>query len=299
VINILNTIGNTPLVRLEKVEKHFGLMSKIYAKAEFMNPGGSIKDRAALAIIDEAEKKGLLKNRRIVEATSGNMGISFAMIGALRGYNVSIVMPDNASEERECLIKAYGARVIRTKEGMSEAIDISEAIAKHENSFTARQFENTAAVNYHYQKTGYEIWRDMGGNIDFFIAGVGTGATIVGIGRYLKERTRVKVIAVEPANSPVLSGGKAGAHRIEGIGAGFIPKLYDATLVDEVVGISDEEAIEMSRILANKEGLLAGISGGANLAAAVKIGKYNSGNTIIPIPDRGERYFSKGVFSLD
>ena len=238
ITNVLDLIGNTPLISLEATT---GL--QIYAKAEFFNPGGSIKDRAAKAVIEYAEKYGQLENGHIVEATSGNMGISLAMIGAKLGYSVTIVMPNNASSEREGLIRAYGGAVIRCGGGMSKSISTAEDLAREEGWFLTKQFENRACIECHYRETGAEIWRDLGGNVDVFIAGVGTGATLTGVGRFLKERGRVRVVAVEPAESAVISGRKASSHRIDGIGAGFIPKLYDPEIVDEVIAVSSDMGI--------------------------------------------------------
>ena len=296
-------IGYTPTLRLRNVEKHFGLKGTLYGKAEFLNPAGSIKDRVAEAMIKEYNICGILrKGCTIIEATSGNTGIALAMLGALHGYRVKITMPEGASEERARLMRTYGAEVILTEnsKGMSGAIKVAEEIAQNDvGAVMMRQFQNDACVRCHYTKTAREIYNDMYGNIDAFVAGVGTGATLAGIGRYLRKHTRAVICAVEPKESPVLSGGKASSHGIEGIGAGFIPYFYDSALTEKVIAVSTEEAKEMSRVLARQEGVLVGISSGANLAAAVKLGKENEWRIVLPLCDRGERYFSCGVFPID
>ena len=294
-------IGNTSLLRLRRIEEHLGLKCALFGKAEFMNPAGSIKDRVAAAMIDSYERQGLLrKGNVIIEATSGNTGIALAMLGALHGYRVKIVMPEGASDERAKLIKAYGAEVIPSERerGMTGAIELAEEMSKNdERAVMMRQFENTACVKRHYNTTARELAKNMLCNIDAFVCGVGTGATLIGIGRFLKESFATRIYAVEPEESPVLSGGVASAHGIDGIGAGFVPNFYDKALVDSVLRVSTDEAIEMTKLLARHEGLLVGISSGANLAAAVKIGKNNEWRIALPLCDRGERYFSRGIFS--
>ena len=294
-------IGDTPITRLRGIEEHFGLRCSLFGKAEFMNPAGSIKDRIAAALISAYEKNGTLRaGGTIVEATSGNTGIALAMLGALHRYRVRIIMPEGASKERIDLMRAYGAEVILSdrKSGMSGAISLAEEIVRNdENSIMMRQFENAECVKCHYSTTAREIARDMLCNIDAFVCGVGTGATLVGVGRFLKESFRTRIYAVEPYESAVLSGGVANAHGIDGIGAGFVPCFYDFSLVDSVIRISTEEAVEMTRLLARHEGLLVGISSGANLAAAIKIGMDKKWRIALPLCDRGERYFSRGIFT--
>ena len=294
-------IGNTKIIRLETTEKLFQTKGQIYAKAEYLNPSGSIKDRAAEAIIARAERlREIDVGGTIVEATSGNMGISLAMIGASHGYRVKIIMPDTASEERAQLIRAYGADVIFTpgSDGMSGAIKLCEEIQKKlKGSFMPRQFENPECVLCHYSGTAPEIYRDLYGEVHNFIAGVGTGGTIIGVGKYLKQRSQdVRVIAVEPSESPTLSGGISKEHGIEGIGANFIPTLYDASVIDEVITISTKEAYEYMQLLTTVEGIFSGVSTGAAFAAAVKIAKReeNRGKTtVFTINDRGDRYLSR------
>lgn len=294
---MLNYIGRTPTIRLTEIEKHFALLSPVYAKAELLNPAGSIKDRVAAAMIYDAEKSGVIRPVGLVtEPTSGNTGIALAMICAIRGYKLKIVMPKGASVEREMLMKAYGAEVIRTSGGMSEAIKAAKYIVTSEGAFMPDQFKNPVCAECHYRSTAVELLGDMQGEVGVFICGVGTGATLMGVGRYLKERSSARIIAVEPSESAVLSGKASALHGIEGIGAGFIPPLYDKSIVDEVITVSTDEAKEMTRILAKKEGIFSGISSGANLAAAIRVAKTAVGNIVFPICDRGERYFSRGVF---
>lgn len=296
-------IGNTPMIRLRKIEKAFNTKGRIFGKAELLNPAGSIKDRVALALIKKYEAVGALKvGSTLIEATSGNTGIALAMIGALRGYRVKITMPEGASSERINLIKSYGAEVFLTDraQGMSGAITLAEAM--HENirdSIMTDQFNNTAGVAAHYRETAPEIWRDMNGNIDVFVCGVGTGATLVGIGKYLRLFSSAEIIAVEPSESAVLSGNSRGLHGIDGIGAGFIPPLFNSKYVDKIETVSTEDASEMTSFLAKSEGILAGISTGSNLAVAINAAKAKDVNVVMPLCDRGERYFSRRIFALD
>ena len=298
--NVLDMIGATPVLKLNKLVK--GDMADIYVKLEKFNPAGSIKDRAALGMIEKAEKLGLLKEGyTIVEPTSGNTGIALAMIGRIKGYEVIIVMPDTMSIERRNLIKAYGAQLVLTEgtKGMKGAINKAKEIAEgNPNFFIPQQFKNLANPEKHYATTAEEIMKDVE-DLDIFVAGVGTGGTITGVGRRLKEiKQGIKVVAVEPEKSPVLSGGEPGPHKIQGIGAGFIPDIYDSSVVDEIIKISDEEAFEMAKLMAKEEGILVGISTGANIAAAIKIAKkVGKGRKIVTVaPDGGEKYISMGIY---
>ncbi len=301
---ITDAIGNTPLVELTNIEKKYNLKAKIIAKVESFNPGGSVKDRIAKAMIEKAEKEGLLnKDTVIIEPTSGNTGVGLCMVGASKGLKVIIVMPDTMSIERRNLMKAYGAELVLTEgaKGMKGAIAKAEELAKEiPNSFIPSQFTNMANPNIHYLTTGPEIYNDLDGNIDFFVAGVGTGGTLSGTGKYLKEKKpNVKVIAVEPETSPVLSKGTPGPHKIQGIGAGFVPATLDTSIYDEIITIGNEEAFEMGRESARVEGLLVGISSGAAMKAAIKIAQReeNAGKTIVVLlPDTGERYLSTAMF---
>lgn len=302
--NALELIGNTPLVRLEKIEKRFDLKATLLAKVEMFNPAGSVKDRIALSMIENAEQQGLLvKGGTIIEATSGNTGIGLALVAAVKGYNVIITLPDTMSIERRNLLKAYGATLVLTDGslGMKGAILKAEAMhANTPNSILASQFENMANPQAHVNTTGVEIYEDSEGSVDIFVAGVGTGGTISGVGQYLKSKKDVKVIAVEPKDSSVLSGGKAGPHKIQGIGAGFIPNTLNTNIYDEIIRIGNEEAFEMGRIMARSEGLLVGISSGAALHAAIEEAKKeeNEGKTIVVLmADTGERYLSTPMFS--
>ena len=302
--NLTDLIGNTPLLRLKNIEREHGLDAKIVAKIEYKNPSGSVKDRAAFAMIDDAEKKGLLgKGSVIIEPTSGNTGIGLAAIAAAKGYRLILTMPDTMSVERRSLLGAYGAELVLTpgKDGMKGTIAKAEELNKEiKGSIILGQFTNPANPDYHELTTGPEIWKDTDGKIDIFVAGVGTGGTITGVGRYLKSKDRnVRVIAVEPAESDLLSGGTAGPHKIQGIGANFVPELFDGSAVDEVMRIPGDEAIAFGRETARREGLLVGISAGAALAASVKLAKQpeNKGKMIVfIIPDGGERYLSSEMF---
>ena len=298
-------IGNTPLLELSHLEKKFNLKAKIFAKLEYFNVTGSIKDRVAKSMIIEAEKSGILKpNSVIIEPTSGNTGIGLASVGTSRGYKVIIVMPETMSKERRQLIKAYGAELVLTdgSKGMNGAIEKAEELAKEiPNSFIAGQFTNPANPAIHRDTTGPEIWKDTEGKIDILVAGVGTGGTITGIGEFLKSKNpKIKIVAVEPASSPVLSKGIAGSHKIQGIGAGFIPKVLNTKIYDEIIPINDEDAFETGRLLGQTEGILIGISSGAALSAALKLANQdeNAGkNIVVILPDTGDRYLSNALFS--
>ncbi|MDK8845835.1 cysteine synthase A [Corynebacterium sp. MSK297] len=296
--NILDTIGGTPLVRLNESVK--GLKANVYAKIESFNPANSVKDRIGRAIVDAAEESGQLKpGGTIIEATSGNTGIALALVGAARGYKVILTMPETMSNERRVLLRAYGAEIVLTPgaAGMQGAVDKANEIAETEdNAILARQFANEANVQVHYQTTGPEIWEDTDGNVDIFVAGIGTGGTISGAGKYLKEKNQdLKAIAVEPAASPLLTEGKAGPHKIQGLGANFIPEILDRSALDEVITVSNEDAVKASRKLAVDDGILGGISTGANIKAALEVAARdeNEGkNIVVIIPDFGERYVS-------
>ena len=301
---IIDAIGRTPLVELTNIEKKYKLKAKIIAKVESFNPGGSVKDRVAKAMIEKAEKEGLInQNSVIIEPTSGNTGVGLCMVCASKGLHVIIVMPDTMSIERRNLMKAYGAELVLTEgsKGMKGAIAKAEELAKEiPNSFIPSQFTNMANPNIHYLTTGPEIYNDLEGNIDFFVAGVGTGGTISGVGKYLKEqKPSIKVIAVEPETSPVLSKGTPGPHKIQGIGAGFVPATLNTSIYDEIIAIGNEEAMEMGRESARAEGLLVGISSGAAMKAAIKLAQReeNADKTIVVLlPDTGERYLSTAMF---
>lgn len=292
--NVIELIGNTPLVNLEKIDKN------VYVKLENKNPGGSIKDRAVLGMILGAEEKGLLKaGDRIVEATSGNTGIATAMIGKSRGYQVTIIMPESMSVERRSLIKAYGAELILTEaaKGMQGSIDKMQELLASGEYKSLGQFDNKDNPDYHYKTTGPEIYDELK-DVDIFVAGIGTGGTVSGIGSYLKDQnTQIKVYGVEPKSSPLITRGQAGPHKIQGIGANFIPKNYFADLVDEVILITDDEAFEMVRQVANNEGILIGISAGANIAAAKKLAEKFPGKKVVTVaPDGADKYMSMGIF---
>lgn len=297
-------IGRTPLVRLSRFEKKHGLCASVLAKVELFNPAGSVKDRAAKNMIDDAEARGLIApGATIIEPTSGNTGIGLCMIAAMRGYRAVIVMPDTMSKERIMLMKAYGAKVVLTEgaKGMKGAIEKAEELAgTTPNSFIPAQFDNPANAEAHYITTGPEIYEDTDGNVDIFVAGVGTGGTITGIGRYLKEKCpSVKIVAVEPKSSPLLSEGRSGAHAIQGIGANFVPSVLDRTVYDEVIAVSNEDAVAFAADFGKTEGLLVGISSGAALAAAASLAKReeNRGKSIVVLlPDTGERYLSSGIY---
>ncbi|MBU3156818.1 cysteine synthase A [Clostridium estertheticum] len=298
--NVLDMIGGTPVLKLNKLVN--GDMADVYVKLEKYNPAGSIKDRAALGMIEKAEKLGLLKEGfTIVEPTSGNMGIALAMIGRIKGYDVIIVMPDSMSVERRSLIKAYGAQLVLTdgSKGMKGAINKAKEISDGDSKFfLPQQFINIANPEKHYETTAEEIFSDIS-DVDVFVAGVGTGGTITGVGRRLKEfNKQIKVVAVEPAKSPVLSGGEPGPHKIQGIGAGFTPDIYDSSVIDEIMQITDEDAFDIAKRLAKEEGILVGISTGANVAAAIKIAKkLGKGKKVVTVaPDGGEKYISMGIY---
>lgn len=298
-------IGNTPLIELSNIMKKYNLEARLLAKLEYFNPSGSAKDRIAKEMIEDAEKRGILKpGAVIIEPTSGNTGIGLAAIAAAKGYKLIIVLPETMSVERRNIIKAYGAEIVLTdgNKGMNGAIEKAKEIANNtEGSFIPGQFENPANPEAHRKTTGPEIWEDTDGQTDIFIAGVGTGGTITGVGGYLKEKNpKIKVIAVEPENSPVLSKGTAGAHKIQGIGAGFVPKILDTKIYDEIITISDEESFIYSKELAKEEGILTGISSGAAACAAINTAKKgeNKGKTIVVLlPDSGDRYYSTPLFT--
>ena len=298
-------IGKTPLLELTHIEKKYGLKAKIFAKLEYFNPAGSVKDRIAKAMIDDAEEKGLLKEGSvIIEPTSGNTGIGLASVAAARGYRIIIVMPETMSVERRQIMKAYGAELVLTDgaKGMKGAIEKADELAKEiPNSFVPGQFVNEANPKAHFATTGPEIFEDTDGNVDFFVAGVGTGGTITGTGKYLKSRLpNVKVIAVEPKSSAVLSTGAAGPHKIQGIGAGFVPKVLDTAVYDEIIPVENDDAFAMGKEVGRNEGVLVGISSGAALWAAVELAKRpeNEGkNIVVLFPDTGDRYLSTPLFA--
>lgn len=297
-------IGRTPLFELTHIEKEFGLSARILAKLELFNVTGSVKDRIAKAMIDDAEKSGRLKpGATIIEPTSGNTGIGLASVGTARGYKVIIVMPETMSVERRQLIKAYGAEIVLTDgaKGMKGAIEKAEELLKTDpNGFIPGQFENPANPEAHLKSTGPEIFEDADGKVDYFVAGVGTGGTLTGVGKFLKKKIKdVKIVAVEPSASPVLSEGKAGAHKIQGIGAGFVPKVLDTKIYDEIITVENEDAFEKGALMGKKEGVLVGISSGAALHAAIQIAKRPeaAGKTIVVLlPDAGDRYLSTPIF---
>lgn len=297
-------IGKTPLIELRKIEKEFSLGASVIAKLEYLNPAGSVKDRVAKKMLDDAEASGkLTKNSVIIEPTSGNTGIGLASVAASRGYRIIIVMPETMSVERRKLMKAYGAELVLTdgKSGMKGAIAKAEELsAEIPNSFIAGQFVNPANPQAHIETTGPEIYSDTDGNVDIFVAGVGTGGTVTGVGQYLKSKNpNIKVVAVEPEDSPVLSKGTPGPHKIQGIGAGFVPDILDTSIYDEIITVSNESAFEIGRLLCKKEGILVGISSGAALYAAIELAKRleNKGkNIVVLLPDTGDRYLSADMF---
>lgn len=297
-------IGKTPLVELTSIEKEFGLKSKLLAKVEFFNPTGSVKDRAALELIEDAEAKGLInENSVIIEPTSGNTGIGLAVVALTKGYKAVIVMPDSMSPERIKLMKAYGAEVVLTEgaKGMSGAIAKAEEMKKTiPDAFIPDQFNNKANANAHFKTTGPELFVDTDGEIDAFVAGIGTGGTITGTGEYLKSKNDgIKIIGVEPEKSPVLTKGVSGSHGIQGIGAGFIPIVLNTDIVDEVIAVGDEDAFEYAKLLSKTEGLLVGISSGAALKGAIEVAKrpeYEGKTIVVLLPDSGSRYMSTGLF---
>ena len=298
-------IGHTPLLELTHIEKEFALKAKILAKLEYFNPAGSVKDRIARTMIDDAEKSGKLKpGSTIIEPTSGNTGIGLASVAASRGYKIIIVMPETMSVERRQLMKAYGAELVLTEgaKGMKGAIAKAEELAKvTPDSFIPGQFVNPANPKAHEETTGPEIFEDTDGNVDFFVAGVGTGGTITGVGKYLKsKKPDIKIVAVEPASSAVLSTGVAGSHKIQGIGAGFVPDVLDTKIYDEIIAVQNDDAFDAGRLVGHKEGVLVGISSGAALWAAIELAKRpeNEGKTIVALlPDTGDRYLSTPLFS--
>ena len=305
--NISMLIGNTPIVRLHGVEKALSLEASIYAKVEGFNPAGSAKDRVGMALIKDAEERGLLSpGAAIIEPTSGNTGIGLASYAASRGYRVILTMPDTMSVERRNLLAAFGAEVVLTEgaKGMQGSIDkANELAARIEGSFIPGQFDNPANPKIHYETTGPEIYRDMDGNVDIFVAGVGTGGTITGVGRYLKKQNpKIRVVAVEPASSPLLSGGEAGPHGLQGIGANFVPSVLDTGVYDEIITVTDEDAYEKGRLIASREGFLAGITSGAavHAAAALATRPENKGKNIVALlPDTGDRYLSTPMFNTE
>ncbi len=298
-------IGNTPLVRLSNFEKKYGLKANILAKLEYFNPAGSVKDRVGKAMLDDAEQRGIIKKGSvIIEPTSGNTGIGIAAVAAVRGYHTIIVMPETMSEERRKLMKAYGAELVLTdgKKGMSGAIEKAEQLAKEiPDSFIAGQFQNPANAKAHYDTTGPEILRDTDGKVDIFVAGIGTGGTVTGTGKFLKEKLPdIKIVGVEPAASPVLTKGVAGAHAIQGIGAGFVPMVLDTEIYDEIIAVSNKNAINIARYMGHTEGFLVGISSGAALSAAVELGlrtENENKNIVVILPDSGNRYLSTELYN--
>jgi cysteine synthase A len=294
-MNILRAIGNTPMIKMRKLSQ-----ASIFAKAEFLNPGGSIKDRVALHMIETAEKNGQLKlNSIIVEPTSGNTGIGLTFVGVQKGYRVRIVMPENMSEERKKIITAFGGELVLTpaEESLTGAIKRAEDLRREDPKvFVPQQFENPANPEVHYLTTAREIWEQMDGDISGFVAGVGSGGTLAGVGKFLKEKNRaIHLVAVEPKNSSALLGDEPGLHQIQGIGDGFVPKILDVSIIDDIVTVTDDEAITTTRRLAREEGLLVGTSSGANIWAAMEISKRLKGNIVTVLPDRAERYFSTSL----
>ena len=303
--NACQLIGNTPLLHLSNIEKKLNLNVTLLAKVEYFNPTGSVKDRVALSMIETAEQKGLISPSRtvVIEPTSGNTGIGLASVCASKGYKCILVMPENMSKERIKLIKAYGADVVLSpkEKGMQGAVDTANDLKKkYESSFIPSQFNNPSNPEIHYKTTGPEIYKSSGKKVDIFLAGIGTGGTISGVGKYLKEQNRnIKIIGIEPADSPLLTKGKAGPHKIQGIGANFVPKTLDRNYIDEILTTSTEEAYEYARMLGKYEGILVGISSGGALAQAVKVAKRNENNgktIVVLLPDSGDRYLSTDLF---
>ena len=305
--SVLELVGDTPMVELERLGRAAGAVARVVAKVELFNPAGSVKDRVALAMVERAEADGALRpGATIIEPTSGNTGVGLALVSALKGYRLILTMPETMSVERRRLVAAYGAQVVLTPgaEGMKGAIARAQALREEiPGSVILQQFENSANPARHYRTTAEEIWRDTEGGIDLFVAGVGTGGTVSGTGRRLKElNPAVRIAAVEPASSPVLSGGAPGAHKIQGIGAGFVPGNYDPSVVDLVVPVADDEAIATARLLASREGLLVGISSGAAAYAALQLAKreeYRGKTIVVLLPDTGERYLSTLLYAFD
>ena len=300
-------IGNTPLIELTNIEKIFNLKAKLYAKVEYFNPAGSVKDRIALAMIEDAEKKGLLKgNYTIIEPTSGNTGIGLASIGAMKGYKVILTMPESMSIERRKLLQAYGAKIVLTdaKLGMQGSIDKAKELQKEiKNSIILGQFDNPSNPDMHYKTTGPEIYNDLNGKVDVFVAGIGTGGTITGIGKYLKEKNKsIEIVGIEPSSSPFLSKGEKGPHGIQGIGAGFAPSILDKKIYDRIITISNEDAFEYGKLVGKYEGVLVGISSGAALCGAIEIARkenYENKNIVVLFPDSGDRYLSTKLFEFE
>ncbi len=303
--NVTELIGKTPLIELKNIEKEYGVKGKIIAKLEYFNPAGSVKDRVGNAMIEKADREGKIKEGTvIIEPTSGNTGIGLAAAAASKGYRVILTMPETMSEERRRILKAYGAELVLTEgsKGMKGAIEKAVELSKEiENSFIPGQFENSANPQIHRETTGPEIWEDTDGKVDIFVAGVGTGGTITGVGEYLKSKNPdIKIAAVEPFSSPVLSQGKAGAHKLQGIGAGFVPKILNTNIYDEIITVENESAFEKVRKCAQKEGILIGISSGAALHAAIELAKRSENENkmiVVLLPDTGERYLSTEVFN--
>ena len=298
-------IGGTPLLRLNNIEKEYGLCARLLAKLEYLNPAGSVKDRVALSMINDAEERGILTpDSVIIEPTSGNTGIGLAAVAAARGYRLIIVMPDTMSVERRLLMTAYGAELVLTdgSKGMTGAINRAEELAREiPNAFIAGQFVNPANPKAHFETTGPEIWNDTDGEVDLFVAGIGTGGTVTGTGEYLKSKNPdIKVVGIEPADSPILSGGKAGAHALQGIGAGFVPDVLNTDVIDEIATVTTKDAFDAARLIGRREGVLVGISSGAALHAAIELCREgeNAGKTVVVLlPDTGDRYLSTELFS--